>query len=185
MTRCSSPRRVIQGHAPCLPHLHAVGARPAEGTRTGRKPTRRRNACVSPAALTPHHALLDAGCMEEPTGILLKVNPPLRPQPMPGHHAAAADRRRDRLDRDRSRAAHARRQDRGPRLRHPGAPLPPAVPRDARGAGDAGGEDQRAQPRCGLPHLRHDFGGKRPPAELDLAREYPFDPFAVLTRSGT
>jgi dihydroorotase len=33
--------------------------------------------------LTPHHALLDASLMEESDGILLKVNPPLRPLPMP------------------------------------------------------------------------------------------------------
>jgi len=34
--------------------------------------------------LTPHHALLDANLMEEANGILVKVNPPLRPLPMPG-----------------------------------------------------------------------------------------------------
>ncbi len=34
--------------------------------------------------LTPHHALLDANMMEGAEGILLKVNPPLRPLPMPG-----------------------------------------------------------------------------------------------------
>ena len=33
--------------------------------------------------LTPHHALLDAGMMERGDGLLLKVNPPLRPLPMP------------------------------------------------------------------------------------------------------
>jgi dihydroorotase len=33
--------------------------------------------------LTPHHALLDAGMLEEADGVLLKVNPPLRPVPMP------------------------------------------------------------------------------------------------------
>jgi len=33
--------------------------------------------------LTPHHALLDAGMMEHPDGIVLKVNPPLRPLPFP------------------------------------------------------------------------------------------------------
>ena len=33
--------------------------------------------------LTPHHALLDAGRMEDPGGVLLKVNPPLRQKPMP------------------------------------------------------------------------------------------------------
>src|SRR5208283_496055 len=33
--------------------------------------------------LTPHHALLDAALMEEEDGILLKVNPPLRPKPLP------------------------------------------------------------------------------------------------------
>ena len=34
--------------------------------------------------LTPHHALLDANMMESAEGLLLKVNPPLRPLPMPG-----------------------------------------------------------------------------------------------------
>jgi dihydroorotase len=33
--------------------------------------------------LTPHHALLDANMMEESDGLLLKVNPPLRPLPFP------------------------------------------------------------------------------------------------------
>jgi dihydroorotase len=33
--------------------------------------------------LTPHHALLDAGMMEREGGIVLKVNPPLRPLPIP------------------------------------------------------------------------------------------------------
>jgi dihydroorotase len=33
--------------------------------------------------LTPHHALLDANMMEKGEGILLKVNPPLRPLPLP------------------------------------------------------------------------------------------------------
>jgi dihydroorotase len=33
--------------------------------------------------LTPHHALLDANMMEGAEGMLLKVNPPLRPLPMP------------------------------------------------------------------------------------------------------
>jgi dihydroorotase len=33
--------------------------------------------------LAPHHALLDAGMMETERGMLLKVNPPLRPLPMP------------------------------------------------------------------------------------------------------
>ena len=34
--------------------------------------------------LAPHHALLDANMMEGAEGMLLKVNPPLRPLPMPG-----------------------------------------------------------------------------------------------------
>ena len=33
--------------------------------------------------LTPHHALMDAGLMETAEGILLTVNPPLRPLPVP------------------------------------------------------------------------------------------------------
>jgi dihydroorotase len=33
--------------------------------------------------LTPHHALLDANMMESREGLLLKVNPPLRPLPLP------------------------------------------------------------------------------------------------------
>ena len=33
--------------------------------------------------ITPHHALLDANMMERDEGILLKVNPPLRPLPFP------------------------------------------------------------------------------------------------------
>ncbi|MGA2639939.1 MAG: dihydroorotase [Spirochaetia bacterium] len=39
--------------------------------------------CRVTCGLTPHHALLDANMMEEGEGILLKVNPPLRPLPVP------------------------------------------------------------------------------------------------------
>jgi dihydroorotase len=35
------------------------------------------------AAVTPHHALLDAAAMDRPGGLALKTNPPLRPSPMP------------------------------------------------------------------------------------------------------
>jgi dihydroorotase len=35
------------------------------------------------AAVTPHHALLDATAMDRPGGFVLKTNPPLRPAPMP------------------------------------------------------------------------------------------------------
>jgi dihydroorotase len=33
--------------------------------------------------LTPHHALLDIEMMDAPDGVLLKMNPPLRPRPLP------------------------------------------------------------------------------------------------------
>jgi len=33
--------------------------------------------------LTPHHALLDIEMMDGPDGVLLKMNPPLRPRPLP------------------------------------------------------------------------------------------------------
>ncbi len=101
------------------------------------------------------------------------------------HDAAAAVRRRDRLDRDGSRAAHPRRQDRGLASGIPGLPFLPVF---------LGMLAELGMPAARIKELSHDavcrtFGmtlaasGRRP--ELDLAREYPFDPFAVLTRSST
>jgi len=58
---------------------HDGAARPAgaAGAATGGETVR------VTCGLTPHHALLDTTMMEGPDGLLLKVNPPIRPLPMP------------------------------------------------------------------------------------------------------
>jgi dihydroorotase len=130
--------------------------------------------------LTPHHALLDANMLEEPEGMLLKVNPPLRPRPMP----AMMLRRLFDGDIDWIESDHAP-HTRADKLEGfasgiPGLPFLPVF---------LGMLAELGMPAAKIRRLSHDaicatFGitlaasGRRP--ELDLAREYPFDPFAVL-----
>lgn len=133
--------------------------------------------------LTPHHALLDAAMMEEPDGLLLKVNPPLRPKPLPALMLRRLrDGQIDWIETD--HAPHTIMDKReGFASGVPGLPFYPRFVQMLRENGAA--EDAVVE-------LTHDaicrtFGvtvarsGRR--AEDGLAREYGFDPFARLTRS--
>ena len=130
--------------------------------------------------LTPHHALLDANMMEEPDGILLKVNPPVRPRPMPAMMLQRLfDGDIDWIESD--HAPHTR-ADKVERFASgvPGLPFLPVF---------LSLLAERGMPHAKIRELSHDavcraFGitlaasGRRP--EPALAREYPFDPFAAL-----
>ena len=127
--------------------------------------------------LTPHHALLDAGAQERADGVLWKVNPPLRPVPIPSVMLRRLlDGDIDWIETD--HAPHTRED----KLRGhaSGLPVLPFYPRFIellrRKGIDAGL----------LVRITHDsicrtFGlsigstGRRP--DRDLAREYPWDPF--------
>ena len=134
--------------------------------------------------LTPHHALLDANMMEGPDGVLLKVNPPLRPKPMPSIMLQRLfDGDIDWIETDHAPHTRADKVE-GFASGIPGSPLPPGIPRDAVG--------KRHACAARIRELSHDaicraFGlsisasGRRP--EPDLAREYPFDPFAMAPRA--
>jgi len=130
--------------------------------------------------LTPHHALLDAAMMEENDGILLKVNPPLRPKPMPSlmlQRLFGGDI--DWIETD--HAPHTRKdKTQGFASGVPGLPF---YPRFVKILSDGG------MPRKRIEEVTHDsicrvFGvtiparGRLP--EPDLAREYEFDPYAAL-----
>jgi dihydroorotase len=130
--------------------------------------------------LTPHHALLDANMLEEPDGILLKVNPPLRPKPMPALMLQRLfDNEIDWIESD--HAPHTRAdKSQGFASGIPGLPFLPAF---------LSLLEERGMTRAKIQELSHNaicraFGitlaasGRRP--EPGLAREYPFDPFASL-----
>ncbi len=108
-----------------LRNAHAAGAPPGAGPDAAAPGLR------VTCGLTPHHALLDAAMMEDEDGLLLKVNPPLRPKPLPALMLQPAAGRRDRLDRDGSRAAHAQGQDGGIRVRCSGPAVLSPVRTDA------------------------------------------------------
>ena len=152
--------------------------------------------------LTPHHALLDQEMMDEPDGILLKTNPPLRPRPLPGKM----------LDRllageiywiETDHAPHTMEEKRG----GAGSPQP--------ASGGGGAARGGSQPASGIPVLPfhphfvrllsqkgmtaerleeithgaicRTFGIQvvkhRCTPEFDLAGEYDFDPFASAKRA--
>jgi len=128
--------------------------------------------------LTPHHALLDAALMEEEDGLLLKVNPPLRPKPLP---ALMLRRLRDgAIDWIETDHAPHTRRDKTDGFAS-GIPGLPFYPRFVRMLRESGMEEHT------LVELTHEaicrqFGmtiarsGRS--AEEGLAGEYPFDPFA-------
>ena len=128
--------------------------------------------------LTPHHALLDAGMMEQESGLLLKVNPPLRAKPMP----AVMFRRLMAGEIDWIETDHAPHTKRDKMDAHAsGIPGLPFYPRFLKLLSESG---MTATMISGLTHdaICRAFGisltpGGRAP-DLDLAREYPFDPFA-------
>jgi dihydroorotase len=130
--------------------------------------------------LTPHHALLDAAMMEGSDGILLKVNPPLRPKPMP----SLMLQRLFEGDIDWIETDHAphTREDKTKGFAS-GVPGLPFYPRFVKVLSDGG------MPRKRVEQVTHDsicqaFGvtipaGGRVP-EPDLAGEYEFDPYGSL-----
>jgi len=130
--------------------------------------------------LTPHHALLDAGMMEDEDGLLLKVNPPLRAKPMPSimlRRLAAGEI--DWIETD--HAPHTR-EDKV-EAHASGMPGLPFYPRFLAMLSENG---MTARSIALLTHdaICRTFAvaiaalGRAP--DLDLAREYPFDPFARL-----
>jgi dihydroorotase len=128
--------------------------------------------------LTPHHALLDANMMESAEGILLKVNPPLRPLPLPALMLQRlVDGDIDWIETD--HAPHSRR-DKMEQFAS-GFPGFPFYPRFVRLLRDRGVPESRVQE---LTHgaICRAFGvdirpsGRKP--DMGLRKEYEFDAFA-------
>jgi dihydroorotase len=162
-----------------LRNAHAgSGPRTAGGGPAGEAPGLRVT-----CGLTPHHALLDAAMMEEADGLLLKVNPPLRPKPLPAIMLRRLlDGQIDWIETD--HAPHTIKDKKeGYASGVPGLPFYPRFLRMLRESGAA---------EKTIAELTHDaicrtFGitvarsGRS--AEDGLAREYAYDPFAVLRPS--
>ncbi len=135
--------------------------------------------------LTPHHALMDAGLMETAEGILLKVNPPLRPLPMPSlMMRKLVDGEIDWIETD--HAPHTR----ADKLEKHASGFPGFAfyPRFVRLLAE------RGVPRERIRELTHDavcrtFGmdirATERAAEPGLEREYEFDAFSFLARSAS
>jgi dihydroorotase len=128
--------------------------------------------------LTPQHALLSAADMDRPDGILLKTNPPLRPEGMPGRMleallAGAVDW----VESD-----HAPHSLADKRERHAsGLPVLPFWPRFVailreRGMAPDLLERVTHDAACESLDAAVECSGRDPDPEL--AHEYPFDPFA-------
>ncbi len=129
--------------------------------------------------LTPHHALLDPEMMNRPGGMALKVNPPLRPKPMP---ARMLDRflqgEIDWIETD--HAPHTAGEKKGAGAAS-GIPALPFYPKFVKLLAEKGLSRER------LDEITHDairrtFGitisMSRRASELGLAGEYEFDPFS-------
>jgi dihydroorotase len=156
-----------------LRNAHAQGAGPGQAA-PGLRVT---------CGLTPHHALLDAALMEEEDGLLLKVNPPLRPKPLP---ALMLRRLRDgAIDWIETDHAPHTRPDKTDGFAS-GIPGLPFYPRFVRMLRESGAEEKK------LAELTHgaicrQFGmtiarsGRS--ADEGLASEYEFDPFARAKES--
>ena len=133
--------------------------------------------------LTPHHALLDAALMEEREGLLLKVNPPLRPKPMPSLMLARLrDGAIDWIETD--HAPHTR-ADKTVGFAS-GIPGLPFYPRFVRLLRDAGMKEKTlVELTHGAICRQFDIAISRSgrPADEGLAREYEFDPFARVTKA--
>ena len=133
--------------------------------------------------LAPHHALLDAGMMERENGILLMMNPPLRPLPMPSlMMERLLQGQIDWIETD--HAPHTL-QDKTERHAS-GIPGLPFYPRFVRLLAQRGMDGRRREE---LTHgaICRRFGISIPtsgrPADESLAREYPFDAFQVLDQN--
>ncbi len=130
--------------------------------------------------LAPHHALLDAGMMEGENGILLKVNPPLRPLPMPSlMMKRLLDGDIDWIETD--HAPHTRMDK---TARHAsGMPGIPFYPRFVRMLGERGLSNERIRELthdaiCRVFSIGIQAGGRAP--DMRLAGEYEHDPFTLV-----
>jgi dihydroorotase len=135
------------------------------------------------SGLTPHHALLAVEDMEGPTGLLLKMNPPLRPRALQrAMLEALLDGEVDWVETD-----HAPHSLTDKAVRHasgiPGLPFHPVFVRRLRCLGME--EARLDSVTHGAVERVFGFaiprGGRAP--EMGLASEYPFDPFAALAEA--
>jgi dihydroorotase len=105
--------------------------------------------------LTPHHALLDIEMMDAPDGVLLKMNPPLRPRPLPEKMLGRLLASRH----GREKAGRVRRSFRAgpaaPRIGDSRAAVLSPVRRDSLPERHAGGSHRGGHPRRHLPDIRH------------------------------
>lgn len=145
----------------------------------------RRGGMTVTAGIAPHHALLDAAAMDGPSGMLLKMNPPLRPSPLPEvmmHRLLAGDI--DWVETD-----HAPHTLEDKTLRHasgiPGFPFYPRFIRILRARGMSETLLQSVTHGAICAAFRLDIPDRRrtpdDAALRALAQEYPWDPFAGIT----
>ncbi len=159
-------------------HVAHVSVPAALAAVVGARAARRRVTC----GLTPQHALLSAADLDGPDGILSKTNPPLRPDPMPDLMLRALlDGAIDWIESD-----HAPHTIADKRERHAsGIPVLPIWPRFVEILRERGIAPDRLarithEAACETLEAAVEDGARAP--EPDLAREYPFDPFARLRR---
>lgn len=130
--------------------------------------------------LTPHHALLDANMMEVGEGLLLKVNPPLRPLPMPGIMLQRlVDGDIDWIETD--HAPHTRRDKmEGFASGFPGFAFYPSFVRllSQRGLSPERIRELTHDAVCRVFGLAIPASGRKP--ETGLQKEYEFDAFAMV-----
>jgi dihydroorotase len=130
--------------------------------------------------LTPHHALLDANLMEERDGMLLKVNPPLRPLPLPSLMLQRLlDGDIDWIETD--HAPHTRRdKTEGFASGIPGLPFYPRFVQLLSGKGMPAERlhDLTHHAICRAFGLSIPAQGRAP--EIGLSKEYEFDAFSFL-----
>jgi dihydroorotase len=133
--------------------------------------------CRFTCGLTPHHALLDARMMEE-GGMLLKVNPPLRPLPMPSLMLRRLlDGDIDWIETD--HAPHTREDKlQGHASGFPGLPFYPRFVRLLSENGLTGARIDMLthESICRAFGLSVPRGGRA--ADPDLSKEYAWDPFS-------
>jgi dihydroorotase len=155
--------------------VHAAGAH-AGAEPAGAEPTEFRVTC----GLTPHHALLDAGMMEQQDGIVLKVNPPLRPLPIPSlMMQRLLDGDIDWIETD--HAPHTRKDKmEGHASGFPGLAFLPTFLEmlSERGASDARIQELTHGSICRAFGI--DIPASRRPAEPGLRKEYELDAFTFL-----
>jgi dihydroorotase len=130
--------------------------------------------------ITPQHALLSTADLGGPDGLLAKTNPPLRDEPMPGLMLRALlDGAIDWVESD-----HAPHTVADKRERHAsGIPVLPFWPRFVEILRERGIADDLLarvihENACETLEAAIEDGARAP--DPDLAREYPFDPFARL-----